>query len=346
VITVTHDRYFLDNIATWMLEIDHGQCHIFEGNYTSWLSQKQKRMDLDRTKEASRAKQLARELEWIRSNRGGRNKARERAYEDLVADSSNRVDRVAGGMIAIPPGPRLGDSVVEVAGASWSYGNRLLFQNLDFRLERGAVVGIVGPNGAGKSTIFQLLTGELTPCEGTITIGDTVRMGCVTQGRADLVDDRTVYESIAEGVDALDMGGGNMVSTRAYCALFNFRGSLQEKAIRHLSGGERNRVHLAKLVKGGYNVLLLDEPTNDLDVDTLRSLEDALPDFPGCAVVISHDRWFLDRICTHILAFENDGHVEFYPGNFSEYEVDRKRRGVQVHYDVEANSSKRMPISA
>jgi len=326
VVAVTHDRYFLDNIAGWMVEIDRGQVYTYQGNYSEWLAQKQNRLNTEHKKDQARSKQLARELEWIRSNRSSKHKARLNAYEDLLAEGGDGVDASAGGAIVIPDGPRLGNSVIDAQGLKLSFDGRTLFENLSFTLHRETIVGVVGANGAGKSTLFRLLTGDLQPEEGTITIGDTVRLGYVDQSRAGLDPNRTVYEEIADGVETVKYKEGVSISTRAFAAQFNFKGSLQEKKVGQCSGGERNRVHIAKMVKGGHNVLLLDEPTNDLDVDTLRSLEEALPSFGGCAVVISHDRYFLDRICTDIISFEGDGRVEVFSGNWSEYETDVKRR--------------------
>jgi len=326
VIAVTHDRYFLDNIAGWMVEVDRGKVYTYQGNYSAWLRQKQNRLDGEHKKDAARSKQLARELEWINSNRSSKNKARVNAYEELLSESGGGGDSSAGGAIVIPAGPRLGNSVIKATNLKLSFDGRTLFENLSFELHRSTIVGVVGANGAGKSTLFRLLTGQLVSETGTLSIGDTVKLGYVDQSREGLDPNRTVYEEIADGVDIVHYGEGRTISTRAFAAQFNFKGSLQEKRVGQCSGGERNRVHIAKMVKGGHNVLLLDEPTNDLDVDTLRSLEEALPNFDGCAVVISHDRYFLDRICTDIIAFEGDGHVEVYPGNWSEYEAAFERR--------------------
>jgi len=326
VIAVTHDRYFLDNIAGWMVEVDRGKVYTYQGNYSAWLRQKQNRLDGEHKKDAARSKQLARELEWINSNRSSKNKARVNAYEELLSESGGGGDSSAGGAIVIPAGPRLGNSVIKATNLKLSFDGRTLFENLSFELHRSTIVGVVGANGAGKSTLFRLLTGQLVSETGTLSIGDTVKLGYVDQSREGLDPNRTVYEEIADGVDIVHYGEGRTISTRAFAAQFNFKGSLQEKRVGQCSGGERNRVHIAKMVKGGHNVLLLDEPTNDLDVDTLRSLEEALPNFDGCAVVISHDRYFLDRICTDIIAFEGDGRVEVYPGNWSEYEAAFERR--------------------
>lgn len=328
VIAVTHDRYFLDNIAGWMVEVDRGKVYTYQGNYSAWLQKKQKRLDGEHKKDAARSKQLARELEWINSNRSSKNKARVNAYEELLSESGSGGDSSAGGAIVIPAGPRLGNSVIKATDLKLSFDGRTLFENLSFELHRSTIVGVVGPNGAGKSTLFRLLTGQLMSETGSISIGDTVKLGYVDQSREGLDPNRTVYEEIADGVDIVQYGEGRTISTRAFAAQFNFKGSLQEKRVGQCSGGERNRVHIAKMVKGGHNVLLLDEPTNDLDVDTLRSLEEALPNFDGCAVVISHDRYFLDRICTDIIAFEGDGRVEVYPGNWSEYEAALQRRSI------------------
>jgi len=331
VVTVTHDRYFLDDVAGWILELDRGKGIPYEGNYTGWLEQKQKRLELEGKQEAARQTTLARELEWVRQSpraRQAKSKARVTAYEALVAQSKEKAPDTA--QIVLPPGPRLGDLVIEATGVAKGYGDRLLFEKLDFRLPPGGIVGIIGPNGAGKTTLFRMITGQETADAGTFRVGDTVKLGYVDQSRDSLAADKTVFQEISGGLDEIDLGRRKMPS-RAYCALFNFRGSDQQKKVGQLSGGERNRVHIAKMLKQGANVLLLDEPTNDLDVDTLRALEDGLIEFPGCAVVISHDRWFLDRIATHILAFEGDSQVVWFEGNYADYEADRHRRlGVQA----------------
>ena len=326
VVAVTHDRYFLDNVAGWILELDRGRGIPWEGNYSSWLEQKQKRLALEEKQESARQRTLARELEWVRMSpraRHAKSRARVQAYEKLAAEAATA--REQKGEIHIPPGPRLGDKVVEVEGVSKAFGDRLLIDNLSFSLPPGGLVGVIGPNGAGKSTLFRLLVGQEQPDAGRITVGDTVQLAYVDQSRDALDPLKSVWEEITGGTERI-MVGDREVASRSYVAQFNFRGGDQQKAVGNLSGGERNRVHLAKLLRRGGNVLLLDEPTNDLDVDTLRSLEEALLDFPGCAVVISHDRWFLDRIATHILAFEGDSHVEWFEGNYAEYEADRKKR--------------------
>lgn len=326
VILVTHDRYFLDNVVGWILELDRGQGIPFEGNYSAWLEQKQKRLELEGKQESGRQKTLARELEWIRQSpkaRQAKSKARIQAYEELLAQDARKSQDTA--QIIIPAGPRLGSVVIETQKLSKGFGDRLLIEELSFKLPAGGIVGIIGPNGAGKSTLFKLITGSETPDEGTIRIGDTVVLGFVDQSRDTLNSTKTVWEEISEGHDEIELGK-RKIQSRAYCASFNFKGPDQQKKVGQLSGGERNRVHLAKMLKSGVNVLLLDEPTNDLDLETLRALEDALLDFAGCAVVISHDRWFLDRIATHILAFEGDSHVEWFEGNYQAYEADHKRR--------------------
>jgi len=327
VVAITHDRYFLDNVAKWILELDRGRGIPFEGNYSSWLEQKQERLAREEKSNEARRRTLERELEWVRmapKARQAKGKARLAAYEKLQAeaeaerDTSNRLE------IAIPPGPRLGDTVIEVKNLRKGFGDRLLIEDLSFSLPPAGIVGIIGPNGAGKTTLFKMLTGIEQPDSGEITIGSTVQLSHVDQGRDDLDPDKTVYEEITGGVDHLKVGNRE-VHGRAYVASFNFKGTDQQKLVGKLSGGERNRVHLAKLLKSGGNVLLLDEPTNDLDVDTLRALESGLESFPGCAVVISHDRWFLDRIATHVLAFEGESQVRWFEGNFSEYEEFRRR---------------------
>jgi ATP-binding cassette ChvD family protein len=326
VVAVTHDRYFLDNVAKWILELDRGQGYPFEGNYTSWLEQKKKRLEVEEKQATARQRTLDRELEWVRMApraRQAKNKARINAYNALLAEQSK--DKSDELEIQIPPGPRLGDNVVEATNLSKAYGDRLVFENVNFRLPPGGIVGIIGPNGAGKTTLLRMIMGQEEPDEGELTIGETVELGYVDQSRDDLVPDKTVYEEISGGHDTLEMGGRKM-NSRAYVSRFNFNGTDQQKKVGILSGGERNRVHLAKLLRRGSNVLLLDEPTNDLDVDTLRALEEAVSNFAGCAVVVSHDRWFLDRLATHILAFEGDGYVHWCEGNFQTYEEQRRER--------------------
>ena len=326
VVAVTHDRYFLDNVAGWILELDRGRGIPFEGNYSGWLEQKQKRLALEEKAEKARQKTVAREREWIQASpraRQAKNQARITAYETLLAEAKDRTPDSA--QIIIPPGPRLGDLVIEAKGLNKGFGDRLLIEGLDFKIPPGAIVGIIGANGAGKTTLFRMITGEEKPDFGTLRLGDTVELGYVDQSRDALADDKTVWEEISNGEDIVHLGDKQMQS-RAYCGAFNFRGPDQQKKVGQLSGGERNRVHLAKMLKSQANVLLLDEPTNDLDVDTLRALEDALLDFAGCVMVISHDRWFLDRICTHIIAFEGDSQVTWFEGNYDDYEEDRKQR--------------------
>ncbi|MBK9155435.1 MAG: energy-dependent translational throttle protein EttA [Chloracidobacterium sp.] len=326
IIAVTHDRYFLDNVAGWILELDRGEGIPWKGNYSSWLEQKQQRLAQEQKTEDKRAKTLERELEWIRMSPKGRHaksKARINDYERLVATESEK--RSEDLEIFIPPGPRLGDTVIEAHGVSKAYGDKLLFEDLEFALPPGGIVGVIGPNGAGKTTLFRLITGQETPDSGDFKVGTTVKLGYVDQSRDDLDPNKTIWEEISEGADFVQLGKREM-NSRAYVSRFNFSGSDQQKRVGQLSGGERNRVHLAKMLKSGANVILLDEPTNDLDVNTMRALEEALENFAGCAVVISHDRWFLDRIATHIMAFEGDSHVEYFDGNYSEYEADRKRR--------------------
>lgn len=326
VILVTHDRYFLDNVVSWILELDRGQGIPFEGNYSAWLEQKQKRLELEGKQESARQKTLAQELEWIRQSpkaRQTKSKARIQSYEDLLAQDARKSQDTA--QIIIPAGPRLGSTVIETQNLSKGFGDRLLIDDLSFKLPPGGIVGIIGPNGAGKSTLFKLITEQEKPEEGTIRIGDSVVLGYIDQSRDNLDGNKTVWEEISQGHDEIELGKRKMAS-RAYCASFNFKGADQQKKVGQLSGGERNRVHLAKMLKSGVNVLLLDEPTNDLDIDTLRALEEALLEFAGCAVVISHDRWFLDRIATHILAFEGNSHVEWFEGNYQAYEEDHKRR--------------------
>ncbi len=322
VVAITHDRYFLDNVAKWILELDRGRGFPFEGNYSSWLEQKQERMAREQRSDEARRRTLERELEWVRMApraRQAKGKARLAAYDKLQAEAEAVRGDDARLEIAIPPGPRLGDTVIEIAGLRKGFGDRLLIEDLSFSLPKAGIVGIIGPNGAGKTTLFKVLTGQEPADAGTVTIGETVQMSYVDQSRDSLAADATVYEEITGGVEHLKIGNRE-VHGRAYVASFNFKGADQQKRVGDLSGGERNRVHLAKVMKSGGNVLLLDEPTNDLDVDTLRALETGLESFPGCAVVISHDRWFLDRIATHVLAFEGDSQVRWFEGNFSEYE--------------------------
>ncbi len=327
VVAVTHDRYFLDNIAGWILELDRGHGIPWEGNYSSWLDQKQKRLELEEKQESKRQKTLERELEWIRMSpkaRQAKSKARIAAYEKMVAE--DRPEKIEEMEIYIPPGPRLGKVVFEADNISKAYGEKLLFENLSFKIPAGAIVGIIGANGAGKTTLFKMLTGQEKPDSGDVRIGETVKLAYVDQNRDTLNGDETVWEAIADGKNEVVMLGNREVNARAYCARFNFTGADQQKKVGTLSGGERNRVNMAKLLKSGGNVLLLDEPTNDLDVNTLRALEEAMVNYAGTALIISHDRWFLDRICTHIMAFEGDSHVEFFEGNFQDYEEDKKRR--------------------
>ncbi len=326
VVAVTHDRYFLDNVAGWILELDRGQGIPWEGNYSSWLDQKSQRLAIEEKQEGSRIKSMKEELEWVRQNPKGRqakSKARMKRFEEL--SSSDFQKRNETQSLYIPPGPRLGNNVIELDGVSKAYDDRLLYENLSFRLPPGGIVGVIGPNGVGKTTLFKMLTGDEQPTTGTVTVGESVHIAHVDQSRDALADDKTVFEEISDGLDTIQVGTYE-VASRSYVGRFNFKGGDQQKRIGDLSGGERNRVHLAKLLKSGGNLLLLDEPTNDLDVETLRALEDALLNFPGCAVVISHDRWFLDRIATHMIAFENDGEVVFFEGNYAEYEEDLKRR--------------------
>jgi sulfate-transporting ATPase len=326
VVLITHDRYFLDNVTGWILELDRGQGIPYEGNYSSWLEQKEKRMAVEAKGEEARLRTLAREREWIASSpkaRQAKSKARVKAYEELLAQA-NTV-KTGEAQIVIPPGPRLGSLVVEAENLSKSYGDRLLIDGLDFKLPPGGIVGVIGPNGAGKTTLFRMLTGQEKPDNGALKMGDTVVMGYVDQSRDALDAKKTVWEEISGGLDILELGK-RQVQSRAYVSAFNFKGLDQQKKVGQLSGGERNRVHLAKMLKSHCNLLLLDEPTNDLDVETLRALEDALTEFAGCVMVISHDRWFLDRIATHMLAFEGDSHVEWFEGNYQDYEADRKRR--------------------
>jgi len=326
VVAVTHDRYFFDNVAGWILELDRGHGIPWEGNYSSWLEQKQNRLVLEEKSESKRQRTLQRELDWIRMSpraRQAKGKARLNAYEQLLSeDTAQKVEQVE---IYIPPGPRLGDIVIEARDLRKSYGDLLLMDDVDFTLPRSGIVGVIGPNGAGKTTLFRMITGQEQPDSGTLRLGETVKVGYVDQSRDSLGAERSVWEEITGGGDEVELGK-RTVASRAYCSWFNFKGRDQQRKVGQLSGGERNRVHLAKLLKGGANLLLLDEPTNDLDVDTLRALEEALLNFAGCAVVISHDRWFLDRIATHMLAFEGDSKVVWYEGNYQDYEVDRKRR--------------------
>jgi ATP-binding cassette ChvD family protein len=326
VLVVTHDRYFLENVTNWILEIERGRGYPFEGNYSSWLKQKQKRLAQEEKEETARQRALAAEEEWISSSpraRQTKSKARIQKYEEMLQRSQELAAGVAE--IVIPPGPRLGSVVIEAEALRKAYGNRLLIDNLDFKLPPGGIVGVIGPNGAGKTTLFRMITGQEQPDGGTLRIGDTVKLGYVDQSRDSLDADKTVWQEISGGTDVIYLGK-RAVPSRAYVGAFNFKGSDQQKKVGILSGGERNRVHLAKMLKTEHNVILLDEPTNDLDVDTLRALEDALTEFAGCAVIISHDRWFLDRLATHILAFEGDSHVEWFEGNFQAYEEDKRRR--------------------
>ena len=326
VVTVTHDRYFLDEVAGWILELDRGQGIPYEGNYSGWLEQKQKRLQQEGRQDAARQRSLANELEWVRVSPRGRqakSKARLTAYEDLLKQSQEKT--IDNAKIVIPPGPRLGDLVIESLNLVKGYSDKLLVDDLSFKLPPGGIVGVIGPNGAGKTTLFRMITGQDSPDGGSINVGETVKLGYVDQSRDDLNPNSTVWEEISDGLEEIELGKRKMQS-RAYCGMFNFRGADQQKKVGQLSGGERNRVHLAKMLKSGANLILLDEPTNDLDVDTLRALEEALLDFAGCAVVISHDRWFLDKIATHILAFEGDSSIQWFEGNYQAYEEDRRRR--------------------
>jgi len=326
ILIVTHDRYFLDDITSWILELDRGRGIPYEGNYSAWLEQKAKRLEHEAKDDKSKQKTLERELEWMRQGqkaRQAKQKARINAYNEL-ANQSER-EKIGRAQIVIPNGPRLGSKVIEVEGLKKHMGDKLLIEDLTFSLPPGGIVGVIGPNGAGKSTLFKMLTGQEEPDAGTVVYGDTVQMSYVDQSRDDLKDGDNVWEAITGGAEIIQLGDAQM-NSRAYCSAFNFKGGDQQKKVSLLSGGERNRVHMARLLKEGGNVLLLDEPTNDLDVETLRALEDALVDFAGCAVVISHDRFFLDRICTHMLAFEGEAHVEWFEGNFEDYEEDKKRR--------------------
>ena len=326
VVAVTHDRYFLDNVAGWILELDRGQGIPFKGNYSSWLEQKRARLAREEKAESARQRTLQRELEWVRESpraRQAKSKARLQAYDSLLAEAAGRAPEP--GRITIPPGPRLGDLVIEAVGLAKGFGERLLIDGLDFKIPPNAIVGIIGPNGAGKTTVFRMIIGQEQPDGGSLRVGETVRLGYIDQSRESLNADRTVWEEISGGRDVIELGR-HTTPSRAYVGAFNFRGGDQQMKVGQLSGGERNRVHLAKMLKEGANVLLLDEPTNDLDVDTLRSLEDALLEFAGCVLVISHDRWFLDRIATHILAFEGDSRAVWFEGNYQDYEADRRRR--------------------
>ena len=326
ILIVTHDRYFLDNVTGWILELDRGRGIPYQGNYSAWLTQKQKRLTQEGREEEARQKTLAREQEWIAASpkaRQAKSKARYQRYEDLLKKASEKVPTTA--QIVIPVAERLGQNVIDFDGLTKGYGDRLLIDDLTFKLPAGGIVGVIGPNGAGKTTLFRMITGQEKPDKGTIKIGESVKLGYVDQSRDALDGKKSVWEELSGGLDMLQLGKRE-VNSRAYCAAFNFKGADQQKKVGALSGGERNRVHLAKMLKSGANVLLLDEPTNDLDVDTLRALEEALEDFAGCAVIISHDRWFLDRIATHMLAFEGDSHVEWFEGNFQDYEADKMRR--------------------
>jgi len=326
VVAVTHDRYFLDNVAGWILELDRGHGIPWEGNYSSWLEQKEKRLEQEKKSEQAHIKAMKQELEWVRSNPKGRqakSKARLARFEEL--SSKEHQKRNETNELFIPPGPRLGDKVIEAENLTKAFGDKLLFDDLSFSLPPGGIVGVIGPNGAGKTTLFRMLVGQETPDSGELRVGETVKLAYVDQSRDDLDPKKTVWEEVSDGLDNMIVGDFT-INSRAYVGRFNFRGSDQQKRVGDLSGGERNRLHMAKLLAEGGNLLLLDEPTNDLDVETLRALEEALLEFPGCAVVISHDRWFLDRIATHILAFEGDSHVEWFEGNFADYEEDKKRR--------------------
>ncbi len=326
VVAITHDRYFLDNVAQWILELDRGEGVPWKGNYSSWLEQKQKRLAVEEKVESARQKQLLHELEWVRMSpraRQAKGKARLAAYEELLAAAPEK--RESTGEIYIPPGPKLGGLVVEAKGLRKAYGDRLLIDELSFKLPPGGIVGVIGPNGAGKTTLFRMISGKEKPDAGTLALGETVKLAYVDQSRETLQGENSVFQEVSAGLDLIDLGSRKM-NSRAYLASFNFKGADQQKKVKDLSGGERNRVHLAKVLKQGANVILLDEPSNDLDVETLRSLEEALLDFAGCAVLISHDRWFLDRVATHMLAFEGDSKVFFFEGNYQDYEADKKKR--------------------
>ncbi len=331
VVAVTHDRYFLDNVAGWILELDRGRGIPWEGNYSSWLEQKEKRLEIEEKQETAHIKSMKAELEWVRANPKGRHaksKARVARFEELESKEFQKRNETQE--LYIPPGPRLGDLVIEAANLRKGFGDRLLIDGLDFKLPKGGIVGVIGPNGAGKTTLFRMLVGQEQPDDGALRVGDTVKLAYVDQSRDSLAPDKTVWQEISDGLDVIAIGG-YQINSRAYVGRFNFKGPDQQKFVKDLSGGERNRLHLAKLLKSGGNVLLLDEPTNDLDVETLRALEEALLAFAGCAVIISHDRWFLDRIATHILAFEGDSRVIWFEGNYADYEADRKRRlGVEA----------------
>jgi ATP-binding cassette ChvD family protein len=343
VVAVTHDRYFLDNVAGWILELDRGAGIPWEGNYSSWLEQKEKRLEQEGKAEDARRRTLKNEMEWIKASpraRQAKSKARIKAYEELLSQEAEA--RQETKQIVIPAGPRLGDLVIEANSVAKGFGDRLLIDDLSFKVPAGAIVGIIGPNGAGKTTLFRMITGQDKPDSGALRLGDTVKLGYVDQSRDSLAPNKTVWEEISGGDDVITLGKRD-VPSRAYVGAFNFKGADQQKKVGQLSGGERNRVHLAKMLKSGANVLLLDEPTNDLDVDTLRALEEAMLDFAGCVLVISHDRWFLDRIATHILSFEGDSHVEWFEGNFQDYEEDKKKRlGADA---VEPHRIKYKPIS-
>ncbi|MFL5319334.1 MAG: energy-dependent translational throttle protein EttA [Myxococcaceae bacterium] len=327
IVSVTHDRYFLDNVAQWILELDRGEGVPWKGNYSSWLDQKQNRLKMEEKQEGSKQKFLARELEWVRSSqkaRQAKSKARLQRYEEMVAEAGRQKE--VTGEIFIPPGPKLGGTVVEAKGLRKAFGDRLLIDDLSFKLPPNGIVGVIGPNGAGKTTLFRMITGQEKPDAGEFKVGDGVKIAYVDQSRESLEGDKTVFEEVSAGLDQLELGQGRRIASRAYLANFAFKGDSQQKRVKDLSGGERNRVHLAKVLKMGGNLLLLDEPTNDLDVETMRSLEEGLSEFAGCAVIISHDRWFLDRIATHILAFEGESKVFFFEGNFQDYEADKKKR--------------------
>jgi len=326
IVSITHDRYFLDNVAEWILELDRGEAYPYKGNYTGWLEQKEKRLQVEEKQDSARKRKIAHELEWVRQSpkaRQAKSKARLQAYESLVTEAQ-RAKR-ADGEIWIPPGERLGDVVIEAKNIAKSFGDRILYENLSFQIPKGAIVGIIGPNGAGKTTLFRLITGQMKPDAGEIQVGETVKLMYVDQSRDALEPENTVFKEISKGQDKIVVGRSEIPS-RSYVGLFNFKGGDQQKVVKTLSGGERNRVHLAKVLTQGGNVLLLDEPTNDLDVETLRSLEEALLEWPGVALITSHDRWFLDRLATHILAFENDSNVVWFTGSYQDYEADRKKR--------------------